>query len=282
MTVKFKGYIIIPSFSIWLALSNQIAFAKKTNPLLEEKNESYSGFKNSDKKHVLIKHNAFREKLKEKFINYVSDTHSSLEEEKKSSDKLLDVSQKNIRKGELIADAINDLSTDKELNNQSSKLSEEQSLRALPLVNRLAQQSNIKPLEKLSPVEIKPLKASNSSSEYISPPKIAAPENIHPFTTTLPLNGIPISHLTEWELYTGATFGDDNNTSISAGGIVKLDGQITESLTKDNIYTVDQEGSYLQLQRIRETRKVELTRNETAYNAWYANANEFYCILFNW
>ena len=33
-------------------------------------------------------------------------------------------------------------------------------------------------------------------------------------------------------------------------------------MTKNNIYTVDQKGSYLQLQRIRETRKIELTRNE--------------------
>ncbi|MGB3757378.1 MAG: hypothetical protein WBA07_13540 [Rivularia sp. (in: cyanobacteria)] len=162
----------------------------------------------------------------------------------------------------MIAKAINELSIDKELNNQSSKLSDKNSLRALPLVNILAKQSEIGPSEKPSPIENKPLKASDLNSDYILPPTIAAPEKIHPFTTTLPLNDVPISHLTEWEFYTGTTFGDDNNTSISAGGIVKLNGQVTESLTKNNIYTVDQKGSYLQLQRIRETRKIELTRNE--------------------
>ncbi|MGB3641802.1 MAG: hypothetical protein WBA39_30130, partial [Rivularia sp. (in: cyanobacteria)] len=149
-----------------------------------------------------------------------------------------------------------------ELNNQSSKSSEKESLRALPLINRLAEHSKKKPLEKLSPIKKKPLKASEVNSEYIISPTIAPKEKIHPFTTTLPLNDIPISHLTEWEFYTGATFGDNTNISISAGGIVKVDGRIIESLTKDNVYTVDQKGSYLQLQRIRETRKIELTRNE--------------------
>ncbi len=261
MTFNFKGYIIIPYFSVWLALSNQVAFAKRINPLLEEKDESSSGFQNSEKKHVLIRKNAFREKLKENFKNYISDTRSPPEEEKKSSEKFSDVSQKNIRKGELITDAINDLSVDKELNNQNSKLSEKQYLRALPLVNRLAQQSEIKPLE-ISPIENKPLKASDLNSDYILPPTVAPPEKLHPFTTTLPLNNVPISHLTEWELYTGTTFGDDNNTSITAGGILKLDGKVTESLTKNNIYTVDQKGSYLQLQRIRKTRQIAVTRHE--------------------
>ncbi|MGB3757379.1 MAG: hypothetical protein WBA07_13545 [Rivularia sp. (in: cyanobacteria)] len=51
MTVKFKGYIIIPSFSIWLALSNQFASANKIHPLLEEKYESYREFKSHQKKY---------------------------------------------------------------------------------------------------------------------------------------------------------------------------------------------------------------------------------------
>ncbi len=251
MPVKIKGYIIIPSFSIWLALSNQIAFANKINPLLKENNEFSSEFNSHKEKDILVKKNAFREKLKVKFKNYVSDNRDSLKQEKKSSDRLFDVSPTNTRKGKLIADAIKDLNTATKLNYQSSKISDKNSLRALPLIERLAEQP-----------EVKPSKLSDSNSNYILPPTVAAPEKIHPFTTTLPLNGIPISHLTEWELYTGAIFGDNTNTSISAGGIVKLDGQVTESLTKDNIYTVDQKGSYLQLQRIRETRKVELTRNE--------------------
>ncbi|MGB3653679.1 MAG: hypothetical protein WBA41_21025 [Rivularia sp. (in: cyanobacteria)] len=223
MTVRIKSCIFISSFSIWLALCNQIASAQKINHLPEENDESFAELKSDNNEHLLIQQNTFREKLKPEFKDYVAESNNQLK---------TDISQ-SIRKGKLIINAINQLNTAKELNENNSRLPEQ-----------------------------KPSKISNSSSEYISPPKIAAPEKIHPFTTTLPLNGVPISHLTEWELYTGATFGDDNNTSISAGGIVNLDGQVTESLTKDNIYTVNQKGSYLQLQRIRETRKVELTRNE--------------------
>jgi hypothetical protein len=231
MTIRIKSCIFISSFSIWLALNNQIVSAQEINPFSKDDNESFVGFKSDKNKYLLIKENVFREKLKQRFNNYVAESNSQPKIEQELSNRFSD-SQK-IIKGKLIRNAINELNLAKELNDNNLIVSEE-----------------------------KPLKTSNSSSEYISPPKITAPEKIHPFTTTLPLNGIPISHLTEWELYSGATFGDDNNTSISAGGIVKLDGQVTESLTKDNIYTVDQEGSYLQLQRIRETRKVELTRNE--------------------
>ncbi|MGB3640505.1 MAG: hypothetical protein WBA39_23465, partial [Rivularia sp. (in: cyanobacteria)] len=148
MTGKITGYIIIPCFSIWLALSNQIASAKIINPLLEQKDESSSELKSHEKKYVLISENFIRKKLRAKFKNYISDTHNLLEE-KKSYEKILDVDKKNIRKGELIADAIN------ELNNQSSKSSEKESLRALPLINRLAEHSKKKPLEKLSPIKKK-------------------------------------------------------------------------------------------------------------------------------
>ena len=84
----------------------------------------------------------FREKLSAKFKNYVSDTRNLLEE-KKSSEKNLDVDKKNIHKGELIADTIN------ELNNQSSKSSEKESLRAFPLIKILAEHSKKKPSEKI-------------------------------------------------------------------------------------------------------------------------------------
>ena len=224
MTVKLKYCIYLSSFSVWLALSNQIASAQKINPLPKERYQNYTDYKSDNKQNSFTIKNTFREKLKEKFKNYVVESNNQASTEQQLSDQFSSVSQK-IRKGKSIRNAINKLNAAKELNDNDSKL-------------------------------------SKLNSEYILPPTIAAQEKIHPFTTTLPLNGIPISHLTEWELYTGATFGDDTNTSISAGGIVKIDGRIIESLTKDNIYTVDQKGSYLQLQRIRETREVAVTRNE--------------------
>lgn len=223
MTVKFKSCIILSSFSIWLALSNQIASAQKKY-LSEEKKESFTESKSDKKQHSLTIKNAFRERLKKRFKNYVAESNSQASIEKKLSNQLPDVAQK-IRKGKLIRNAIDKLNAVKDLNDNDSKL-------------------------------------SDLNSDYIIPPTIAPEEKIHPFTTTLPLNGIPISHSTEWEVYEGTTFGDDTNTSISAGGIVKLDGKVTESLAKNNVYTVDQKASYLQLQRIRETRKIAVTRNE--------------------
>ena len=66
MTGRITGYIIIPSFSIWLALSNQIASAKIINSLLEQKDEYSSKFKSHEKKNVLIRKNAFQRKIKRK------------------------------------------------------------------------------------------------------------------------------------------------------------------------------------------------------------------------
>ena len=224
MTVKFKSCIFLSSFSIWLALSNQIASAQKINILSKDKDEHFANDKSNQNQYSLTIKNEFREKLKKSLKNYVDQSNNQVNIEKQLSNQVPDVYQKN-SKGKLRKNAINKLNVVNELSNNNSKL-------------------------------------SNLNSDYIIPPTIAPKEKIHPFTTTLPLNGIPISHLTEWELYGGATFGDDTNTSISAGGIVKVDGKITESLTKDNIYTVDQKGDYLQLQRIRETREVAVTRNE--------------------
>ncbi|MGB6300541.1 MAG: hypothetical protein WBF90_30810 [Rivularia sp. (in: cyanobacteria)] len=254
MPVKIKCCISISSVVISYLLSNQITLAEQVNYLSEKKNLKYTEFKIPEKKSKLI--------IKNPFNNYVLETDSQLEEEKKVSKQFGKNSQTNIRKGELILTAINDLDRAKKNNNLRDRLSEKNTFTIIPLVSQIAQHPEINSLEKSSCIESKPSKTSDLNSTYISPPKIAAPEKIHPFTTTLPLNNVPISHLTDWEFYTGSTFGDDINTSISAGGIAKLNGRIIESLSKNNIYTVDQKASYVQLQRIRETRKIAVTRNE--------------------
>ncbi|MDZ8223579.1 hypothetical protein [Nostoc sp. ChiVER01] len=97
---------------------------------------------------------------------------------------------------------------------------------------------------------------------YKIPPRIAPNERINPFTTTLPLNGIPISHLTKWELFGGSGFGDDRNVTFDVNGIFKLNSRIQENLTRNNIYTVDQKGTYLQLQTVRQSRKVTVLKKE--------------------
>lgn len=272
MTVKIKFCIFIPSFSIWLALSNQVASAKKINYLSGKKNETCQKGTSEDKKHSLMCKNAFRENLRAKFKHYRYQNNQL--KPKIESIKSFENNHQNSDDKKQLGSSVNHLNISL-LNQQSYKLTQSNNIASNKLIQRIKKwklEENL--IERISSTSKKPSKASDlnlnsnsnsgssSNSKYILPPTVAAPEKIHPFTTTLPLNNVPISHLTEWELYGGANFGDDINTSISAGGIVKLSGQVTESLTKDNIYTVDQKGSYLQLERIRQNRKIELTRNE--------------------
>ncbi|MDA0210329.1 MAG: hypothetical protein OT478_09105 [Cyanobacteria bacterium FC1] len=82
---------------------------------------------------------------------------------------------------------------------------------------------------------------------YIIPPQVAPDEKVHPATTTLPLNETPISHLTEWQLSVLKAFATTTNSDIFFNGTLKLQGQVIESLSRDNVYTLDQRGTYFQL-----------------------------------
>ncbi|KOP25541.1 hypothetical protein AMR41_14590 [Hapalosiphon sp. MRB220] len=131
---------------------------------------------------------------------------------------------------------------------QNQQIKEEKSAEKIPLVIELERQQT----------EEKPILTPNIGSDpnYIISPRIAPKDKINPFTTTLPLNGIPVSHLTEWEFVGVAGFGDEINTNIDANATFKLTNKIQESLTKKNVFTVDQKNSYLQLQTVRENREV--------------------------
>ncbi len=100
----------------------------------------------------------------------------------------------------------------------------------------------------------------DKDSNYILSPRIAD-NKISPFTTTIPLNGTNINHLTKWELVGGVNFGD-KNTNFDINTLIKLNGQIEEKLTKDNILSVEQTGSYFQLQTIRKKREITITTQE--------------------
>jgi hypothetical protein len=99
-------------------------------------------------------------------------------------------------------------------------------------------------------------------AEFIMPPRTASKKKLNPFTTTLILNGKPISHLTNWELATGTDFGEDRSTNLNLNGTVKIDSKVTESLTRNNVYKVDQTGSYLQLRTVQHARTISVNRKE--------------------
>ncbi|TVP62388.1 MAG: hypothetical protein EA343_11290 [Nodularia sp. (in: Bacteria)] len=98
--------------------------------------------------------------------------------------------------------------------------------------------------------------------EYIIPPRTANEQKIHPRTTTFPLNGALINHLTERQLSLGSSFSNNQNTIFNINGLVKLNGIVKENLTTNNIFTVDQTGEYLQLQTVGKSREVAVDFRE--------------------
>ena len=95
-----------------------------------------------------------------------------------------------------------------------------------------------------------------SDPNYIIPPNIAADKKISPITTSLPLNDILISHLTKWQFSSSKAFANNENNDIVLNSIFKLNGRVIESLSRDQIYTVDQKATYFQLQSVPLDRKV--------------------------
>ncbi|ULB43949.1 hypothetical protein H4N54_15945 [Limnospira fusiformis KN01] len=101
-----------------------------------------------------------------------------------------------------------------------------------------------------------------SDPDYIIPPRVAPNDQISAFTTTLTLNDIPISHLTEWQVSGVQAFANTTNSDMVLDGTFKLHAEIIESLSRTNIYRVDQRGSYLQLRTVPLERRVTTTTTE--------------------
>lgn len=101
-----------------------------------------------------------------------------------------------------------------------------------------------------------------SDPNYIIPPRIAPEEQISPITTTLPLNDIPISHLTEWQLSGLKAFAETTDSPIFFNATLKLRNRVVESLSRNNVYRVDQQGSYFQLRTVPLERTVTTTTIE--------------------
>ena len=109
------------------------------------------------------------------------------------------------------------------------------------------------------PETLPPTQTPPSNSQYYIAPRIAPDEKINPFTTTLPLNNISISHQTNWEVFVNPTFGENFEQDVGYGGILKLHSRVKESLSRDNIFQTDQIGTYLQLQSVRNRREINVT-----------------------
>ena len=69
-------------------------------------------------------------------------------------------------------------------------------------------------------------------SDYIILPRTVYDQKISPLTTGFFLNGTPVNHQTKWKATTGYVFGDNRNDNVDFLGVVKINGKISESLTK--------------------------------------------------
>lgn len=100
-----------------------------------------------------------------------------------------------------------------------------------------------------------------NSSFIISPHKISDRE-IHPFTTTIILNELPINHLTDWQTRSWLEFGNRFSDNFGFHGLVKINSEIQESLAKNNIFTIEQTGQYIQIHSIKKLREVTVDRKQ--------------------
>ncbi|CEJ43356.1 Uncharacterized protein apha_00783 [Umezakia ovalisporum] len=112
-------------------------------------------------------------------------------------------------------------------------------------------------IDQKSPTEKPP-----QAEEYIIPPRIADDKKIRTPITTIPVNGVLINHLTQRKLSVGTNFGNTRNTDFDINGVIKINGQIQENLTKNNVLTLDQKAEYLQLQTLRKSREVTVDFKE--------------------
>ncbi len=112
-------------------------------------------------------------------------------------------------------------------------------------------------------IEIQPnIVDLDTNKNFVIPPQIIKDSKVPEFTTTIPLNGTEINHLTKWQFVGNTTFSDNTNISFDVKALLKINSQIEQSLTKNNIFSIDYRGNYLQLQTVRKKREISLTRKE--------------------
>lgn len=107
-----------------------------------------------------------------------------------------------------------------------------------------------------------PNQNSQPDTNYIIPPRIIPKNKINTFTTSIPLNGRTINHLSESEVIGSFNFGDNRNTTFDVNSFFPINSKVTESLTRDQIFTVEQTGNYFQLQTVGKTNEYTIKKIE--------------------
>ncbi|MEO1134032.1 MAG: hypothetical protein AAFX40_15180, partial [Cyanobacteria bacterium J06639_1] len=98
--------------------------------------------------------------------------------------------------------------------------------------------------------------------DFIVSPRIVPNDRVPPLLTILPLNGVAISHLTEWELAPRYLFGDRLTDYFTVEALYAIDSDVRQALTRDNVFISDQRGEYLQMGTVSGSRQVVLRQEE--------------------
>ena len=116
--------------------------------------------------------------------------------------------------------------------------------------------------ESINESESKSSEKSRADKTYKLPPQIAQPKRVAPLLTLFPLNDVPISHLSQWEVGLGTEFGNQTDTNILGDGFYTLKSQVKQSLSLDNLFVSKQTGFYLQAKTIKASRVVTTESTE--------------------
>ncbi|MGG6282801.1 hypothetical protein ACQ4M3_14575 [Leptolyngbya sp. AN03gr2] len=103
---------------------------------------------------------------------------------------------------------------------------------------------------------------ANSSSaqtqpSYNPPPRIVPDRFVSPDVTRTILNGATLNHWMQGEVRSGVDFGEGRSENVTFNGTIELSNQIQQSITRNNVLTLEQRAEYLQLMTV--LRKRELT-----------------------
>lgn len=113
--------------------------------------------------------------------------------------------------------------------------------------------------------------ALSSPPEYITPPQLIKNEKFSPRMTKIRLNGDTIDHTTQGHFNLGTVYGDslnidtvygnNRNENLRLNALYSLKSEVKQSLSRDQVFTSDQQGGYFQLMTATKNQQIVLTQS---------------------
>jgi hypothetical protein len=103
--------------------------------------------------------------------------------------------------------------------------------------------------------------STQNDSIYKNPPQVVPKKKVPTILTTFPINNLTVNHLTKEIVDGQLTFGDDRSTNVNFDAFYPVDNQVIQSLSKNNIFTSDFTGDYIQLRTLNRERQVSINQS---------------------